>query len=142
MPVWFRRLSWKRIRSLFLSFPPPPRGENLIASGQGPAPVFVSGAALLSFPVAVAVIQFIPVLLHQFFPLIQNDNRLTILITSLVIGLAIFLLNTEGANKPAGFRQWTVAIIVGLINTGFLMGAAIGLNIPSLVGAASPPPHT
>ena len=51
------------------------------------------------------------------------------LITSIFVGAIIFIMNTSDANKPKDIAHWILAILIAVINTAFLLGAAIGLDL-------------
>jgi Na+/pantothenate symporter len=135
-------MSWRRLerklKNLFLSKPAPRPGEIVPVEGQSSAPVFVSGAALLSFPVACGVIKFTPVLVHAFFASVPANDHWTMLGMSFFVGLIIFLINTSDANKPKNAVAWFIAFAIGLINTAFLLGAAIGIDVTHFMGGNSP----
>lgn len=120
---------FRRLKSAFLSRPASPPGEVRPVEGQPSAPVFVSGAALLSFPVACGVIKYFPALIHAFIASVPSDSHRVMLITSIFVGAIIFIMNTSDANKPKDIAHWILAILIAVINTAFLLGAAIGLDL-------------
>ena len=116
------------------------QGENVGISEPGPpAAVFISGAALLSFPVALGVIKLAPLIALQFSSSV--NTRAVILIVSVAIGAVIFFMNvTNIATRPKTATEWVVAFVIGIINTGFLLAAALGINVGAVFGSPSPGP--
>ena len=125
---------WRRLRNLFLSKLAPRPGEIVPVDAQPSAPVFVSGAALLSFPVACGVIKYSPVLVHAFVSSVPSNDRWTMLVVSVFVGAIIFVMNTVDANKPKDAARWFLAFAIAVINTAFLLGAAIGIDPTHFMG--------
>jgi len=120
-------------RDLFLSRPlgSSRRAETAGASAEQGSPVFLTPAAIASFPVACAVVKAVPYLLHQLDAGIP-DNKWSLLITALPIGFVIFWQNVSGSNKPKDLGTWIQLTVIGCVNTLFLWAVAYGVNLSEL----------
>ncbi len=94
-------------------------------------PVFVSQQALVTFPVASAIVVTLWKVAGTFNTAWATDRFVALLI-ALAIGALIYAI---GFNGKLGRREQAVAIAIGVINSLFLYAAAIGVN---LAGLATP----
>jgi hypothetical protein len=126
--------------NLFLSRPRPPvvlKGQALPAGVQDQPPVgtFVTLQALATFPGATTVIAGLSKIIAFIGGFHSHGTKNLTIVIGLIVGLIIFLASTisDDRVKPRGRIEWITTIFLGIVNTLFLIAAALG--IPGVFGA-------
>jgi hypothetical protein len=99
-----------------------------VAAQAAPAPssqgVFLSAQALVSFPVACAVVGLLWKLVQHYWP---GTSDFVVLYISLVIGFVIFIITiTDPSARPKGLG-WLGSILIAILNSLVLAASALGL---------------
>ena len=93
------------------------KGKPVAASAKGNAVgVFVTPKSLLAFPTASFAVTLVASFLKKIFPVITGSVWVSVG-SAFFIGLVIFIATISSPTlKLQGWKQWFVAVAVGLVN--------------------------
>jgi hypothetical protein len=91
----------------------------------GTVGVFITMQSITTFPVASTIVSMLWNLSGVFNQRLAND-RTTLLVISLIIGLLIYLLSKD---KGKTTSEKVAGVIIALINTAMLAAAALGIDV-------------
>jgi hypothetical protein len=96
-------------------------------NGQPPSGgAFITPQTLTSFLGASAVIGIVAKVYLEMVP--GANSKYVGVIVALIIGMVIFIINvTDKQVKPPDLRSWFIAIVVGTINTIYLIAVTLGV---------------
>ena len=112
------------------------RRLTTVPTGDGPGPggaaggddnrisAFVTAASLATFPVASMVVTLFWKLAATAFS--WGDERWVAALLALIVGFFIYLIGRE---KNVGADKQAINIFIGVVNSGFLAAAALGLDV-------------
>ena len=89
--------------------------------------VFITPKSLMTFPVASSAVTFLWLLAQRLFQDWGKSPWVAVVI-ALVLGVVILIASTGDSEvRPKSRRDWTIAILVGLLNALYLAASAMGL---------------
>jgi hypothetical protein len=118
-------------RDLFISNRPVEAGKTTITvlspkTDENATGAFVTPQSLTSFAVATSASALITRVILTLFP--TSNQVLIPAIVAFLIGVIIFYINvSDKSARPKDTRSWIISIIVGLINSIYLVAVAIGV---------------